>query len=79
MYHNIEHRRSRFRRDQYVGYADMIVWHIRKSNGSSGSWLALPADGHGYSVQIMASHIYARTLKELSAKLTAWRAPVVAA
>lgn len=70
---NIE--KSKFRRGAYVGYADMIVWRIVKSNGSSGSWLAMPADGHGYSAQIMATPIYAHTLKEMSAKLAAWRVP----
>jgi hypothetical protein len=67
---NIE--KSGFRRGEYVGYADGVVWLIRKD--SCNFWKASPqAAGNRYSAKIVAVSMYSETLTELSAKLRDWR------
>lgn len=60
-YHNIE--KSGFRAGQYVGYAGG-VWRIKKYGNGARAWRACRTQGE-HKV------IFARTLRELSAKLGA--------
>lgn len=71
--YNIE--KSAFRRGEYVGYAQNLVWHIKKSNSSYGTWEAFPAPNKGYHVAIAACRLYGFRLAEMSAKLAAWQIP----
>lgn len=68
MYHNIE--RSGFRRGEYVGYAHG-VWHIRRINGRQ--WEAIFPCIHAADYR---PAIVARTLREISLRLTAYQPSV---
>ncbi len=60
--HNIE--KSAFRKGEYVGYANG-VWHISKSNSSSGTWFARRVDDPNIQM-------FAFGLEAMSRKLTVY-------
>ena len=65
---NIE--KSAFRRGEYVGYGGRTVWHIRRSNSSSGNWCAFE-DPARSDKKFPNVNLYGFTLKGLSEKLAA--------
>lgn len=60
-YPNIE--KSAFRKGEYVGYSNGMVYHIKKSNSSFGNWFAHNRDNYN-------DQIFAFGLDSMSEKLT---------
>ena len=58
---NIE--KSKFRKGEYVGYSDSGLWRVRRSTSRPVLWVAECRD-------YIRDSVYARTLKEMSDKLT---------
>ena len=67
---NIE--KSGFHPGEYVGYAQQVVWTIKRQK-STGDWVAFPQPGHGYNSAISAHMLSAFTLAEMSEKLRSVR------
>jgi hypothetical protein len=66
--HNIE--KSKFRKGEYVGYADRCVFRIARTNSSFGNWCATVTHGDNYTRHCNRL-IFAHRLLELSRKLEA--------